>query len=73
MVFILKVKKNLETVENCVKNICKITQYRKWRKGIYHIELNKLKRVLVNYNQLVESAHNNMEHNGLFIKKIKQK
>jgi hypothetical protein len=71
-VFILKVKDNLDAVENCVKSVCSITQYRK-RKEIYEIDLDKLKEVIVNCDKMIESVKNNMnQKKGLFIKKLKK-
>lgn len=71
-VFILKVKDNLDAVENCVKSVCAITQYRK-RKEVYEIDLDKLKEIMVNCDEMIESVKNNMIHEGgIFVKKLKK-
>lgn len=55
-VFILKVN-DINTVENCVKSICKQSQYRKY-KEVYEIDLEVLKKTIVSCDDLSNSVSN---------------
>lgn len=55
-VFILKVN-DINTVENCVKSICKQLQYRKY-KEVYEIDLEVLKKAIMSCDDLANSVSN---------------
>lgn len=60
--FILEVN-NLKTVENCIKNLLREYQYRKY-KEIYQINVDALKLVFFNCDKLVNGFKNYMERNN---------